>query len=411
VRTSGPLAAALIALCGPALAGDGSYSDNPDLKLSGAMPDDVSPFAPREVTDPPFDLEWSVGLRGAYAVDSGGSSLAAILTPEFTLTHDGLNTSLVAGGSGDLEIDSTGAARIAALRLGVEHAIRLDDMTSTAFTGDLAVTQADPDDPSLPANTATAPLVVSGDATASFTREFGPFETILRGSLGRSWHGDTVLEDTSHVDNTADNDWRVGAGGRLGFKLTPLLTPFIDGGVEWQRFDAPSPTLLVYLDALTYSAKAGLAYTLNDLYSAEGAVGASWRDYTDPTLTDAASLTAEASATYKPDETVDLVAGLTTTLAPSTSVPGDTVASYAFSGTASRVLNPWIVLRGSAGYAYDLIIGTGDVTQTTTLGVGLDYKVAEHWAVTSDAGFTRKDAPPAPLADSYQLALGVKLMR
>ena len=131
-------------------------------------------------------------------------------------------------------------------------------------TLDLSLTQSDPDDVSLPANTAIAPLVFAGDADAVASRRgFGAFEGTLRGSLGRSLHGVTTLDDSSTVDNTAENDWRVGAGARLGFRLTPQLTPFIDGGVEWQRFDAPSPTLLAYLDAVTWSGRTGLSYQHN----------------------------------------------------------------------------------------------------------------------------------------------------
>ncbi|MEO6394630.1 MAG: outer membrane beta-barrel protein [Devosia sp.] len=413
LRKKGPrlfAIAGLLGLTAPVLAaGEGSGTNNPDLHGLDAGP--VAEAPPREGMTPFFDIDWSVGLRGAYTLESGGGEYSALATPELTLTHRGLRSDLVVTGSSELSIDAAGRERLSSLRLGADGAYALDEWSALAGNLDLSLTQADPDDPSLPANTAIAPLVFAGDASASATRKFGRFESRLRGSLGRTVNGETTLNDLSTIDNSAQNNWRAGTAARLGFEVTPLLTAFAEGGLEWQRFDAPDPSLLVYLDARTASVKTGLGYTLNSAFAAEGAVGVAWRDYDDASLTDAASLTTEGSVSFKPDETLSLTASLDTALAPSTSVPGDTVVSTDAAGNVTYTVNPWLGLRGSVTHGYDRIIGTGDVQQDSTLGVGLDYSVTDHAAFTADYLFTRIDAPPAPLSDSHMVAVGVKLSR
>ncbi|HWA19944.1 MAG TPA: outer membrane beta-barrel protein [Devosia sp.] len=391
------------------LAADGSGTDNP--ALLGLEPEAIAETAPPEIFDPPLDLDWRLALRGAYELSSSGGAFTAIAAPEFTLTHQALNTDLAVSGASELVTSDTGESRISSLTLGADGRYQLGALSHLDGTLDLSLTQSKPDDPSLPANTAIAPVIFGGDAGASFTQGLGMFEGTLRGSLGRSIHGETTLDDSSTIDNSAENDWRVGAGARLGYKLTPLLTPFIDGGVEWQRFDAPSPSLLVYLDALTYTAKAGVSYRHDTTLSAEAAAGIAWRDYTDPSLTDAAGFTADASVTFRPSETLTLDASLDTALAPSELTPGDTVTSYVAAGSATYIVNPWITLRGSAGWSSEHTLGTGDVTTIASVGAGLDYKVTDHAALTADYAFSRTDAPPDPVEDTQAISVGVKFLR
>jgi hypothetical protein len=411
VRFPASSIAALLVLSGtvPVLAaGEGSGSSNPDLYDLDVT--DAAPAPPRETSAAPFDIDWSVALRGSYTQDTS-ASFGASLAPEFSLTREGSGHSVVVSGSGELVYDDPSGSRISALRLGADASYAVNTWLGAAGSLDLTLTQAAPDDPSLPANTAIAPLVFEGDAEGSVTQKLGLFAATLRGSLGRSLHGETTLLDSSTIDNRADSDWRLGLGGRLAYEVTPLLSAFVDGGMEWQRFDAPSPSLLVYLDALTYSAKTGLGYELNSTFSAEGAVGLAWRDYADPSLTDAATATAEASMTFKPDESMSLVGSLDTSLAPSNSVPGDSVASYLAAASASYVVNPWVTLRGSADYEHSLVIGTGDTETTATLAAGFDYSVTDHAALTLDYAFSRNNAPPAPVADTRTISLGVRFSK
>lgn len=409
-RSGLALALPLALICLPALAaGEGSGTDNPALLGLPAGP--IADTPPPEDFAPLLDIDWSVGLRGAYAVDAAGGEFTAIANPEFTLTHAGPGRDVSITGSGELVTSASGEGLISSLTLGADASRQTGTQSHLDGTLDLSLTQSDLGDVSLPANTAIAPLILAGDAGASFTQGLGLFEGTLRGSVGRSLHGVTTLDDSSTVDNTAENDWRVGAGARLGFKLTPQLTPFIDGGVEWQRFDAPSPTLLAYLDAVTWSGRTGLSYQHNSTVSAEIAGGVAWRDYVDPSLADAASVTADGSITFNPNDALQLNAKLTTGIAPSELTPGDSVVTYASTADARYVINPWVTLRGSAGWSRKTTLGTGDIATTLTAGVGADYLVTDHVAMTLDYAFSRTDAPPDPLEDTHTVSVGVRYSR
>ncbi|MEQ1768342.1 MAG: outer membrane beta-barrel protein [Devosia sp.] len=409
-RLSGLIAVPLLAMGAgtPLAAGEGSGTNNADLFNPSATPSSVMP---REAMDPYFNVDWSLAIRGAYSIDSGGSEGAVLVIPQFTLTHQGGRVSSSVTGSGEVSVNDQGESRISALRLSADGSYAFDAAMAATGSVDVSLSQADPDDPSLPTNTMTAPVVISGDAEGSVVRRLGRLEASLRGSLGRSFNGETVLDDMSTIDNTPLNDWRAGAGSRLGFALTPVLTPYLDGSAQWQRYDAPDPTLLVYLDAVTTAGKVGVSYSPNSRLSADAAIGLAWRDYVDASLTDTGALTADGSVTLKPDETLTLTASLTTGLAPSATVPSDTTASYDAGAGVAYVVNPWVTLRGSVGYGLDRILGTGDQAQNASLGAGFDYRLNAHTALTGDYAFTRTDNPPAPVADEHSVALGVTFSR
>ncbi len=407
-RLSLALVAASIA--GPAAAGgDGSGADNPAL-LDGACLDCLTRAA--EPWDPFYDIDWSIGLRGAYVLDSiSGGELETIVSPAISLHRPGQRTSLDIDGGGDVALTSTGQLRVSSLGLAAAGSYRFDQWTEGAASADLSLTQAAPNDPNLPASTAIAPLVFTGDADASVTRRAGRFDVALRGGFGRTLEGPTTLDDASLVDNSSESYWRAGPGLRVGYELTPLLSAFIDTGVEWRRYDAASPSLLAYLDGIAYSARTGLAYRQNDTLSAEAAIGLTWLDYADPALADAAGVTYDGSVTVKPDETVSIVVALNSGIGPSSSTPGDTVISHTLSATGNILVVPWVTLRATAGVEFDHLILGGADQKTESAGIGVDYKLTSHVALTGDYAFTRLQAPPSPTDDTHTISLGVRYSR
>ncbi|MCA0424877.1 MAG: outer membrane beta-barrel protein, partial [Proteobacteria bacterium] len=205
-------------------------------------------------------------------------------------------------------------------------------------------------DSSLPANTLIAPTVVDGTAQASVTQDMGRFDGKLTLDGRRYMMGATTLNDLSTVDNTHRSYWEGGATLRLGYEITPLISAFVEGEASVQKFDAPDPTVLAYLDGREYQLRAGLSYTYGSIISAEASVGRGWLDYVDGALTDTQSWVYNGSLTFRPDETVSLTGALETTLDPSTSTPGDTDMGVTLSGNAAYRVNPWLTLRASSAW-------------------------------------------------------------
>jgi len=65
---------------------------SPERLLAGA---DAPLSGPQEPANPPFEIDWSVGLRGSYKYGTNGTGYAATLAPQISLTNVGLRSQYV----------------------------------------------------------------------------------------------------------------------------------------------------------------------------------------------------------------------------------------------------------------------------------------------------------------------------
>lgn len=363
-------------------------------------------------TEKTSGIDWSVGLRGSYAANTlTGGKPALSLTPEASLTLGGESSTTTYAAGSELTVDGAGQARVADLHAGVTSSLRLGPTTTLAGAINGKLTQADPSDTSLPVNTLIAPLVLDGTAQGSVTQNMGKVDAKLTLDGRRLVTGPTTLDDLSTIDNADKSYWEGGATLRLGYELTPLLSAFVEGEASVQKFDAPDPTLLAYLDGRTYQLRTGLSFVQGSIISAEASIGRGWLDYIDGSLTDTQDWVYNGSVTVKPDETVSLTGGLQTTLKPSTNTPGDTDVTYQLSGAASYNVNPWLTLRATGSWDRTVTLGTGDHSWGLDAGVGLDYRSSRHIVWSADYAWSRDYAPPTPLNDTHTVSVGVRVNR
>ncbi len=356
-------------------------------------------------------IDWSVGLRGSYAANSlTGGKAALSLTPEASLTLGGESSTSVLGAGSELVVDGAGQARIGDLHAGASGTLRLGPTTTLAGSIAGVMTQ-DPDDSALPANTLIAPIELDGTAQGSITQDMGRVDATLTLDGERLVIGPTTLDDLSTIDNANQSYWRGGATLRLGYEITPLIGAFVEGEASAQKFDAPDPTLLTFLDGREYQLRAGLSFTQGSIISAEASIGHGWLDYLDGSLTDTQSWVYNGNVTFRPDETLSLTGTLETTLDPSTSVPGDTDVGMTLSGDATYRVNPWLTLRASAGWDRTVTLGTGDNSWALDAGVGVDYQSSRHVVWSADYTYGRDHAPPAPVNDTHTVSVGVRVQR
>jgi hypothetical protein len=357
-------------------------------------------------------IDWSVGLRGSYAANTlTGGKPSLSLTPEVSLTLGGESSTTVYAAGSELTVDGAGQARVANLHAGVTSSLRLGPTTTLAGSINGKITQADPDDSGLPVNTLIAPLVLDGTAQGIARQDLGKVDATLTLDGERKVTGPTTLDDLSTIDNADKSYWQGGATLRLGYELTPLLSAFVEGEASVQKFDAPDPTLLTYLDGRTYQLRTGLRFVQGSIISAEASIGRGWLDYFDGSLTDAQDWVYNASVTVKPDETVSLTGALETTLKPSTNTPGDTDVGYLLSGAANYTINPWLTLRATGSWDRTVTLGTGDNSWGLDAGVGLDYRSSRHIVWSADYTWSRDYAPPTPLNDTHTVSVGVRVNR
>lgn len=393
--------------------GDGSDYTNSDLMRDPTTGcENCQSNPPHEWNDPFFDIDWSLALRGSYVQATGGSYFEASAVPSVTLRHDMLRGGYEASASVDIVRSTIEDVRVAAARGGFAGSYELDETTSIGGNLDFALSQASAKAPGTPPTVAIQPLVFSGDGEVSASKELGQFVVTGRVNGGRQTFGSMTMVDMSTIDNTHQNNWRAGAGLRVGYKVTPILTAFVDGSVGYQWYDAASPVYLVPLDAADYQVRTGVSATWNSVLEAEASIGYGLRRFADPMLGEAGSLLYDASITMRPDETIEAKGTFTTTFgAPGAGSGGTARLEYAASGDISYRVNPWLSLRASAGARYAQLIGTATTERGVNAGVGADYVLNEFTTINADYAYAWNETNPGPVGDEHRVTVGVTLSR
>lgn len=395
--------------------GDGSQTNNTDLTGDPAT-DCVNCVAtpPYEWGNAPYDLDWSLGLRGGIKDDGTGAgrTYELIALPSVTLRHDTIRGGYDVGVSGELIYEVDGSARIGSITGTAGGEYKLDALTTLAGRGNLRVSRDDPDGPDYDSNVASAPLVISGNGEVSAARDLGAFNLALRGSAGREIYGETVYDDNSTLDNSFQSTTAYGAGARLGYELTPGLVAFIDSEADYLAYDAPSPSLLVKLDNVTYAGRAGLNAKFSETLELEGSLGMGYTDLADGTLSDFSAVLYDAKAVFRPDETLTLTGAFTTTISqPGTTSGATAKLTYAATGQVEYLVNPWLKLRADAQWSEAHYQGIDNDEYKWGFGAGADYLLNEHTDLTADYSFLRTEKTPDPATDEHQVTLGVKFHR
>ena len=420
--------------------GDGSASNNPDLLRQGyeaaptAYPETYEVLqcggcgevvyvprpgfnpAQREPHDPYFDIDWNLSLRGAYVHTTSGERFEALLLPSVALTHTGNRWALNFAASAELVKPITsGELRVAALRSSGGFDYALDQLTLLSATAALDLTQGPPDEPldlGNPDTVIAAPLALSGAVEAALSRRFGRFDLALRGSLGRTVYGPTTYAAPPVTDNSDQNFTETGAGLRIGFEATPMLTIFADGSVSRDWFDGPSSALLVSSDATTYAGKLGVSGQWNQVFEAEASVGFALRRFDAARLGEVTATLYDASLTFTPDEAWAFRAAFATSIAPpGPEGSGTARIDYEATAEASYRINAWLKLRASANWRAAELVGSTDSETGYGFGLGAEYQLNEHTALTADYGFSHAEITPDPAEDAHRVTLGVTFKR
>lgn len=397
-----------------ALHGDGSGTNNADL-LRDAMTgcEHCQAVAPHEWDAPPYTLDWSLSLRGAYVRDDDGEHYEALAVPSVTFKHDFLRGTYSLNGSAELSKSTVEDYRINSLRLGTSGSYQVNPALTLDGAANFALVTPSASSTGYPAGTVSASQEITGGAMASASYDWGHLTTTLRGSAARSVYGPTTRADGSEVDNSENNNWRAGAGLRIGYKVTPILTAFVDGSAGYQLYDVVAPAYGVKLDASDYAIRGGLSSKWNEVLEAEASVGLGLRKFTHGAAPDIVSQLYDASVTFRPDETLTIRGALATTVGePGPNEAGAARVEYAATADIAYRVNPWVTLRANAGYRHATFPGSPKVETGYGVGAGADYLVNEFTTVSGDYNYGATTTAPANTTEEgHRLTLGITLKR
>ena len=400
------------ALCQSALA-DPAIDD--ERLRAGVYPAAPAPerFVPAETAHPPFDLQWSIGLKGTYTNATTGNSFSGVLEPSFTATHEGVRTDIVVDGKAQIARDWQNGENIEmpSLRLGVSATTMLDSQTTASGDAVLTLDQELRSDPGLDPLIIEPPQVLAGSVGAGIDRSFGRFNLALRGDLERTLYGPTTRSDTGRTDNSGQDLWELDSTLRLGFEATPIIEVFTEASLGRDLFDR-EPAQGPKRDATAMALRGGIAGSWNGVLAASASAGYGYHDFDAEQFGDVGTQLYDASVTFTPDETISLAAGLRTSIDPA-GADSDGTARISTVATAdlSYVVNSRLRLRASADWGHWRLTGSSETEEWRGAGVGADYKFNSRTALSADYGYEQRENSDSGAQDSHTVSLGVTLQR
>ncbi|MDB5615705.1 MAG: outer rane beta-barrel protein [Devosia sp.] len=420
-QMAGLVSALALGLAMPALAasdlapGDGSNADNERL-LPGVYPEGpvlASSDGLREPYDPFFDVDWSVALRGTYTKATAGERFDVRLVPSISLEHIGTRSAVNFDATAEIVRPHEGkTVDIGALRLGLQTGYDLDSATQLNANGNFSITQQTPGTPGLASNIAIASQTISGGADVGLTRQFGKFSVSITGAAQRNVYGDTTLTNGSMVRNSEQNYWALDSGLRIGFQATPIFEVFGQGGAGRDIFDYQSASAAVSANANDYTLKGGVTGRWNSILEVTGSAGVGLRRFDVASVSDVVSQLYDAQVTFTPDPTWRMSAGFATLVTPpGPNGSGTTKVDYVATARAGYTVNSWLALRALADWNTARFEGSTNVESGYGYGLGADYKVNAHTAVTADYDFDHTDSTANGVQDAHRVTMGITLSR
>lgn len=398
----GAVALQAACLAAPALAQD-------DERLLPGLYPEAPAIA--EPSDPFFDIDWSLALRGSYSRTTTGERFDTRLLPAISLEHIGKRAALTLDADAEIVRPSGGGElHLGGLRLGLQGGYDLSRDTRLTATGGLSITQALPGTPGVASDIATPARAVSGDIELGATRRFGKLNVGVTGGVARHVYGPTTLANGTVTDNSGRNYTAYDAGLRVGYQVTPIFEVFgqanlgrdsFDNGLAGPRLDATDTSLL-----------AGVTGRWSSVLEASVSTGIGLRRFDEAGLAEVSSQLYDARIRFTPDPTWRFSAGLATTLAPpGPQGSGTTRIDHAAHAGVDYDVNSWLALRALANWNMARFAGSVEQEKGHGWGLGADYKVNAHTAVTADYDYDHTQSSRNGTQEAHRVTMGVTVSR
>jgi hypothetical protein len=394
--------------------GDGSNADNERLQPG------IYPAAPvltdgallREPFDPFFDIDWSTALRGTYTKATDGERFDVHLVPTISFDHQGSRSAINITSSAEIVRPQDEKIDVSALRLSLSSGYQLDSVTALAANGSFSFSQDIAGTPGLDDNIAIAPETITGSVDLGLTRQFGKFNVGVTGAVQRSVYGDTIRTDGTMTDNSDQDVWSVDSGLRVGFQATPIFEIFGQAGLGREVFDQPSSVLLVKTDATDATIEGGVTGRWNGILEATASTGLNLRRFDEASLGEFTTQLYDARVKFTPDPTWQFDAGFSTIVAPpGPNSSGTSRVEYVADFGVGYTVNSWLALRAQASWNRAQFTGSSETERGYSWGLGADYKVNAHTAVTADYDYANSTSSADGVEDAHRVSMGVTLSR
>jgi hypothetical protein len=392
--------------------GDGDAAPKPK-----ARPAETDPYAPLGIRAGGFILFPSVeGTTGyttnADGVAGGKPSGLWTVTPELDIRSDWAEheARLLLRGSYEAFTDGVTQAEPSATVRGEGRVDLPGEWSLEGLAGyDYALQSVS--DPNFPAGVDEAPGVHDLIATAALSGGAGRVKLTLGASVERTIY-ENGMSGGMLVDQGDRTNNLFGGRVRLGYELTPSITPFVEGVFTRRLFDRAVDDDGIRRASTGSGVRAGIAFDRGPILGGEIAVGARREDFDDPVLADLQALTVDGSLVWSPTRLVTVTLAAATGIEPST----DPLSSGSVIHDASvEVAYNWrrnVTVLAAAGVNHETFQGIGLDETTWSAGGGLVWKLNRslHLTLTYLHEWLDSSAPDSDF-QSDTVTVGLKVQR
>ena len=255
--------------------------------------------------------------------------------------------------------------------------------------------------------TTSHPLVATYGATLGGAQTFGDLTLALHATLDR-----TTYASADAVDLASDdfNDW--GLRGRVSYRLSDAISPFVELGVDTRRYDSAVDYNGYDRNSDGWRAVAGATLAFTRQLTGEASFGYGARAYVDPRLQNFGGPVIDASLIWSATPLTTVTAKAQTTLGDSVAAGASGAMDRSYSLDVAHDLTRAFTLGATASWSGETYIGVTQRDSTTTYGLRAEYHVSRELTLKASASRQIYDsnAPNSNyVADVFML--GLKLQR
>jgi hypothetical protein len=380
-------------------------------------PPEDDPFAALGIRAGGFIFFPSVEVSSGYSTNASGVAGGAgsgfwTVTPELQMKSDWARheATLTMRGSYEGFTDGETQGQPAASIEATGRADLPDDWTAD-FSAGYNYSLQSISDPNFPAGVDEAPGVHDLITTAALNGHLGRMDFTLAGTAERTIYengmaGNVVVDQSDRINN------RYVTRLRVGYQLTPAITPFVEGEFAWRVFDRPIDDYGIARSSISRAIRTGIAYDGGPILKGELAVGARREVFDDPGLATLRALTVDGSLTWAPTKLTTVTVAASTGFNPaddplsSGSIVYDTSVELAYAWRRN------VTVKLTGAYKNEAFQGLDLQNQTYNVGIGWIWKLNRTLQLT--AGYVHQwleSSDPAVNYHSDAVRIGLRVQR
>lgn len=278
-------------------------------------------------------------------------------------------------------------------RANIDARLRLDlaEDTIATLSGSYSFSREDNDDPNAVSGARVQSGVNQFGGGLSVERDFGVIRGSIAGDVTRFQYSNATLSNGSILQRSDRDRNRYSLSARLGYELSPALTPFIEGTIGRIDYDEEADSSGYRRSADLYGVKTGVAVDLGEKLRGEIAIGHEQQTFEDGRLAKLSALTVDGNILWSPREGTTIDLALDTSIDPSTTAGVNGATIHRLTANLSNDLRTNLVARLTGGTTFTRYDGTSSASDTTAYlaGAGLTWKVNRYLDATADLTYER----------------------